>query len=341
MKRGILLFVSLLFLLGLSATAADVPHLLNFQGRLDDDTGQIVPDSVYALMFSFYDAPEFGTLLWQENRSVTTTDGLFTILLGAVTEIPDATFDVDSCYLEIEMIGSGPIAPRARLTSVAYARRAGTAMQIDGVNIPDLEESAEITSSISTHTANPGSHHQKTLSADEIVTGTITEARLPQKAIDDTEIEDGTLTAAQLSDEPGIAHTYTSLVPLSSTVKIIDSALIYAPSFVYVVVIANGYYYDQHLPGGETSATMSLSTSRTTHDNTYRARFEVRTDAPAGHTTENFTIQRVATVSQGMVKFYLLASHVGTEFPNVQNIHINTLFFPTSYGEIDATAAQE
>ena len=74
-------------------------------------------------------------------------------------------------------------------------------------------------------------------------------------------------------------------------------------------------------------------------DTEHTARFEVRTNAPAGHTAENFMIQSVHVVNQSQVfKLFLLGSMTGTEFPNVQNVNVNTLFVPTSYGEIDVPA---
>jgi hypothetical protein len=97
-----------------------------------------------------------------------------------------------------------------------------------------------------------------------------------------------------------------------------------------------------HFSGGQVSATVSISASRTSHDAEHTARFEVRTDAPEGHTTENFLIQCVKTVTQGQAfKLFLLGDMTGNEFPKVQNVHLNTLYFPTSYGEIDVPAATE
>jgi hypothetical protein len=308
--------------------------LINFQGRLTDAAGQPVLDNSYTVTFRLLDSPVGGTLLWDEDQDVTTAGGLFTVLLGASTPIPDVAFDVDSCYLEVQPLGSDPIAPRARLTSVAYARNAGL---LDGASAADLDESGEL----ATHAAQPSAHHSKTMSASELVTGTLAEELLPQRGIDSTEIEDASLGARQIYDEAGVAHSHTTLTTLSSTtLKVIDSAMIVAPSFGYVLVLASGWFYDLHSTGGQVSATLSLSSSRTDHDMEHTTRFEVRTNAPAGHTAENFMIQCVHVVNQGQVfKLFLLGSMSGSEFPNVQNVHLNSLFFPTSYGEIDVPLA--
>jgi hypothetical protein len=325
-----------------SAGAASVPHLISFQGRLDDALGEIVPDDVYSVTFRLYDDPVGGTLLWDETQDVSTVDGLFTVWLGGNTPIPDSAFDVDSCYLEVQLAGSDPILPRARVTAVAYARMAGTADRLGDATAEDLEESAEIATAIADHQALSSAHHSKTVSASELVTGTLAEALLPQNAIDSSEIEDGTLTDADILDEPGISHSHPELTPLSSTIKVIDSAMIVAPDYGYVIVMASGWFYVMHFDPGSVSAIVSLSTSRIGHDSEHRARFEVGDGDHEGSTVENFFIPCVKTVTKGQqFKLYLLGSRVaGNEFPNVQNIHINTLFIPTSYGEIDAVKSQ-
>lgn len=309
--------------------AGDVPHLLNFQGRLDDDQGQVVPDGVHMLTFRLFNAPSGGILLWQETQNVTTTDGLFNVLLGGVVPIPDIALDADSCYLELEADGGPPLSPRARLTSVAYARKAGVAGRVGSSTESDLYDALQA------HAENQSAHHPKTLSAGELITGTLDPARLPPKGIDSSHIKNNAVNALQLQDEPGIAHTYVSLKPISGTMQIVDSAYLVAPSFGHVLILASGWFFVLHNPGGEISAKLSLSTSRTVHDEDHTAHFEVRSGAPAGGTTGHFMIQRVMTVSPGPVKVFLLGHMAGNEFPTIQNVHINTIYFPTSYGEID------
>jgi len=329
MKTARLVLIGLALLLPVFASTGEVPHLLNFQGRLDDADGQVVPDGDQTLIFRLFDAPAGGTQLWQETQIVTTTDGLFNVLLGSVTPIPDAAFDADSCYLEVEPQGSAPLSPRSRITSVAYARRAAEADRLGN------STEGEILGLLSTHEFNQSAHHPKTLSAGELITGTLSPARLQPKGIDSSHIANNAVNALQLQDEPGLAHTYVSLKPLSGTMQIVDSAYIIAPTFGYVVIMASGWFFDLHNVGGDVSAKLSLSTSRTVHDEDHTAHFEVRSGSPAGSTTAHFMIQRVMTVTAGPVKVFLLGHMVGNEFPNVQNVHINSMFFPTSYGEID------
>ncbi|GAB4328988.1 MAG: hypothetical protein Kow0074_25230 [Candidatus Zixiibacteriota bacterium] len=336
MKRLTGIALTLVWLMGVPVSAGDVPQLMNFQGRLDDTMGAPVPDSTYSITFRIYDDPTAGAVLWQETQNATTFNGVFSVLLGTVTPIPSDVFDADSCYLEVHPDGFDPIVPRARLTSVAYSRRAEIADSIKDINIADLEESFEIDDKIATHQLISNAHHSKTVDAGELITGTLSEARLPQKSIDSTEVEDGSIGSRQLADEPGLSHSFIGVKSLPTTVTVLDSGFIVAPEFGYVLTIASGWFYVQHI-GTDVSATLSLSTSKTGgHDTEHTARFEVRGPAPMGNTVENFTIQKVNTVTKGQsFKIYLLGSRSTTGFPTIENVHINVLYFPTSYGEID------
>lgn len=341
MRKLISLVLAVFWLAGSGAIAADVPQLMNFQGRLDDTEGAPVPDSTYTITFRLFDDPVSGFMLWEETQDATTFDGVFSVLLGSVNPLPADVFDVDSCYLEVHPDGFDPIVPRARLTSVAYSRRAELADSLKDVNIGDLEESLEIDNKITTHQFITNAHHSKTVSANEIITGTLDEVRLPQKAIDSTEIEDGSIGSRQLADEAGVSHSFIGLKPIPTSVAVLDSAFIVAPEFGYCLTIASGWFY-VFQSGTDVSATISLSTSKVSgHDTDHTARFEVRSGAPSGHTVENFTIQKVNTVNKGqMYKVYLLGSRSPGGIPQIENVHINVLYFPTSYGEIDTPAPQ-
>jgi hypothetical protein len=318
--------------------AGVVPRLINYQGRLTDPSGNPVVDSAYSVTFRFLNASSGGTLLWQETQNVTTVKGLFSVLLGSVDSIPPYVFGGDSCYLEIEPGGSAPLTPRSHITTVPYAFRAQNADLLSGLSPADFATPGQIDSKIADHTAIPDAHHAKTISASELIIGTLAKERLPKHAIDSSNIADASLTSAQILDAPGISHTFSSLVPFGSAVLIIDSAYVVVPAWGYVLVLASGYFYDSHVTGGEVHAKISISSSRISHDNSYAAKFDVYPAAPAGHTSEDFAIQRVVTVGPGSLKLFLLVSMTGTEFPNVQNVHLNTIFLPKSYGEVDAVS---
>jgi hypothetical protein len=314
---------------------AGFPHLMSFQGRLDSINGIPLADGDYPVTFRLFDDPEIGAALWEETQTVTTSAGIFAVLLGAIDTVPSALFYLDSLYLEVQPDGSDPILPRTRLTMVPYAWHARDADLVGGASAADLEESLEIDDDIAMHALDAAAHHEKTVSASELTSGTLAEARLPQGAIDSSEIEGESIGSNRLSDEPGIVHTFKSLKTLMSTVTMIDSAVVTVPSGGYILVIASGWFYKYHNSGtGDSYATVSLSTQRDALNEDYSAKFAVLSSSPTGHTNENFSVARVMQVSAGQTKVFLVGSIVGTTGPRVERVHLNTMFFPTAYGNV-------
>ena len=115
---SLVLLVSSIVPLPSSIVYAAVPHLINYQGRLTDSSGVPLNGS-YNLTFRIYDAETAGSLLWQEAHSgVVIQKGIFSILLGSVTDLSLA-FD-RPYFLEIVVAGE-VMNPRQRITSVGYA----------------------------------------------------------------------------------------------------------------------------------------------------------------------------------------------------------------------------
>ena len=111
-----------------STDAINIPQMMSYQGRLTDATGVPVPDGSYGVMFKLYTAPTGGSPFWSETQSVTTRDGLFSVLLGAVTPIGPVP-DAGAAYLGMAVEGSVEMVPRLRIAGM-YA---GPAEQV-GVN---------------------------------------------------------------------------------------------------------------------------------------------------------------------------------------------------------------
>jgi hypothetical protein len=123
MKKLLFLLIALLFAtacIGASVEAA-VPHLINYQGRVTDTSGNPLTGS-YNLTFRIYDALTAGNLLWEETQTgVVVTQGLFGVMLGSVTSL-SIPFD-KPYYLEIK-VGTEVLSPRQQITSAGYAFRA-------------------------------------------------------------------------------------------------------------------------------------------------------------------------------------------------------------------------
>jgi hypothetical protein len=107
-----------------TAVGADVPGMINIQGKLTDpSSGQPVANGSYSVVFSIYDVPSSGTALWEETRSVDVTDGLFSILLGQIDTIPSSLFDNPQLWLGMKVGDDPEMTPRQRLTTSPYAFR--------------------------------------------------------------------------------------------------------------------------------------------------------------------------------------------------------------------------
>jgi len=100
---------------------AEVPHLINYQGRLTD-TGGVPLNGSYNLTFRIYDAETAGNLLWEETQTgIVINKGIFAVLLGSVANL-NLAFD-KPYFLEIK-VGNEVMSPRQRMASGAYALRA-------------------------------------------------------------------------------------------------------------------------------------------------------------------------------------------------------------------------
>lgn len=137
MRRDVSLTIVLLFVLLAVAqpATAEVPNQMNYQGQLTDDLGAPL-DTVVSMTFTIYDDSSGGVVLWTETQTgVEVSDGLFDVLLGSDTPIPDTVFADDWRWLGIQ-IGSDPeIAPLTKLVTVPYAFRVATVDGATGGNV--------------------------------------------------------------------------------------------------------------------------------------------------------------------------------------------------------------
>ncbi len=129
-----------------------VPSTMNFQGRLADASGTIVPDGLYNMQFKLFTVSTGGSNVWNETRETTNrvqvTNGLFSTKLGEVTPISASLFASGSLYFEITLPTPGtatcntascaswesPMTPRHQMSTSAYAFQAENSSTLDGVD---------------------------------------------------------------------------------------------------------------------------------------------------------------------------------------------------------------
>lgn len=120
-------------LFGAGQLNAQVPQLINYQGKLDSAGTPL--DGTRNLTFKIYKVATGGTALWSElQNNVQITNGIFSVLLGSAAAFATATeplfTGIGERYIGITVGTGTEMEPRFRITSVAYSLRAA---QADGV----------------------------------------------------------------------------------------------------------------------------------------------------------------------------------------------------------------
>jgi len=106
----------------LATSYAQIPHLINYQGKLTDSSGNPVPDGTHSITFRIYNLESGGDILWQETQNLLISKGIFSCLLGGVTEL-NLAFD-QPYWLAIKVGSDSEMTPRQQLASMGYAIRA-------------------------------------------------------------------------------------------------------------------------------------------------------------------------------------------------------------------------
>ena len=118
-------------IIGSHTLSADVPPLINYQGRITETDGN--PETL-TITFRFHTASTGGEALWEESQPVSATAGVFNVLLGSLEPFPAGVFQRDSLFLSLAT-ETGELLPRQRVVSVAYAMRSGEADNIAATTI--------------------------------------------------------------------------------------------------------------------------------------------------------------------------------------------------------------
>jgi hypothetical protein len=145
MKCGVCLIALGLLLVLFSYSFAQVPQMINYQGKLTKASGAPL-DTTISMVFSIY-ADSAGTLLkWTETQgAVVVEKGIFNVLLGSVNPISSSVFNGSVRYLGVK-VGTDPeITPRKPMVSVPYAYRAAVAPAV-----PDNDWALRITDTADT-----------------------------------------------------------------------------------------------------------------------------------------------------------------------------------------------
>jgi hypothetical protein len=133
-------FVPALGLAPQAAVASSSPNILNYQARITDTVGVVVPDGPLPVVLKIWDAALAGNCVYVTRGtcgspvtfSATTTNGVFSMSVGDATmnSLPANLFDSGSLWLGVTIGGDSEMTPRKLFTSVPYAFSANL---IDGL----------------------------------------------------------------------------------------------------------------------------------------------------------------------------------------------------------------
>jgi len=120
--RSLFAALAALTLLTTAAFADAVPQLVNYQGKVYQPSGAVVPDGAYKMAFSIYDVPTGGTAIWTETYDALQVKGsAFHVLLGSVNPIGASIFGSAERFLGVKLASDPELSPRQKVASVPYA----------------------------------------------------------------------------------------------------------------------------------------------------------------------------------------------------------------------------
>lgn len=125
------LLVVFILIVAFGSIHAEVPQMINYQGRLTDIADDPVAEGEYEIKFIIYGSPTGSDSLWSSGfQSVTVNDGFINYVLGSnVTMLPGLFAISPARYLGITVGTDAEISPRSQLLSVPYANQAHLADQ--------------------------------------------------------------------------------------------------------------------------------------------------------------------------------------------------------------------
>jgi hypothetical protein len=117
-------------LLAAASLHAQVPKLINYQGKLVRD-GKLANGPV-TLVFAIYAGQDGGNPLWSQEKQLTVQNGIFNVPLGDETPAFDTLFTgTGKRWLEVRERDKPRLGQRTQITSVAYALKANSANALD------------------------------------------------------------------------------------------------------------------------------------------------------------------------------------------------------------------
>ncbi|MGB4976321.1 MAG: hypothetical protein WBR35_06240, partial [Anaerolineae bacterium] len=172
---GLLLWAQSAGALPLRLLGPNVPstNTIAYQGRLADANGSPLTGT-YSIIFRLYNVASGGAPLWEEQwtgqNGVQVSDGLFNVMLGSLTPIPQAVVTGNNTlWLGITVGTDDEMAPRVQLGSVPFA--------VQALTVPD---------------------------------GSVTTGKIADQAVTQAKLGDGAVTTGKIADQAVTSQKQTA-----------------------------------------------------------------------------------------------------------------------------------
>ena len=183
--RGTLMALSALFAL---SSSAQVPSLINYQGRLVSGTNLYSGSTT--IVFRLCSSLGGADVQYVETQTVTVVDGLYSTRFGGIPDYGTlaAALTNQPLFLEVQ-IGGTALTPRERVAAVAYA-----------ITAEGVEPGAITSSMLADDAVTSNKIANNTITGPKIANNSLTSDDLAAGAVDTDELVDGAVTSWKLQD---------------------------------------------------------------------------------------------------------------------------------------------
>ena len=193
--------VACLLLFNGQAHAQSIPTVFNYHGQILNANGEPV-SSTLPIVFSIYADAEGTTTVYTEKQLVEIKDGLFNVLIGSVTPIPEDVFDQSDRFLGIAIDGTVQIGDLQPLTSTPYAFKSrGAVDNVNagaGLNKDDFR--GEVILAIAQGGVTEPTIRNRSVTAADLGEASVTHSKIIPGSVRDIEIEDNAVTSQAIAD---------------------------------------------------------------------------------------------------------------------------------------------
>jgi len=325
---------------------AEVPTVMNVQGRLKDASGTVVTAGVRDFTFRIFDLPVGGVEVWpvaiplEQHSLMVDGDGLWNASIGTIRTLIPSVFESSERWLEITVQeGAAPPETLSRilLQSNPYTYSAASSQNVviypsgsinptrnvisHSPSFPTWGLQYQDTSDVMNFVSNGTPVLSIDLGAPSVVMpGNTDSIRFNAFATGNIAVElpDNSISNVELLNEPGVAqgiNTGTVSLTTDGVTVPVATRTITCPAAGYILAIASAHVtFEKKLYIHSSMATSILSFIASS--------------------------QKIFSAVAGPNALYVLArKDFGANAPDVSDITLSLLYVPTSYGTVSAVVS--